>query len=250
MKLLNRSLAIALSCSFFVAQGQTTNPLPSKQQSAPPVQTRGDVVRITTNLVQVDVTVLDHSGQPVSDLTPDDFEVTEDGRPQKISNLSFIATASAPPRPSAPAPATKRAKGIAPEPPLPPVTLRPDQVRRAIALVVDDLGLSFESSHFVRQTLKKFVDKQMEPGDLVAIIRTGAGRGIRPAGFCNRRRPSQRDRRAARSRARKSGYSPLPATSDAYLRLLHLQRPAGFFSPPASRNTGATLPRWQTRLHR
>jgi len=177
MKHLNYSLATALACCFFVtAQGQTTNPLPAKQQNAPPVQTRGDVVRITTNLVQVDVTVLDHSGQPVNNLTPDDFEITEDGRPQKITNLSFIATASTAP-PAAPAPAAKPLKGVAPEPPLPPVTLHPDQVRRAIALVVDDLGLSFESSHFVRQALKKFVDEQMQPGDLVAIIRTGAGIG-------------------------------------------------------------------------
>src|SRR6266699_1706281 len=127
MKHLNYSLATALACCFFVtAQGQTTNPLPAKQQNAPPVQTRGDVVRITTNLVQVDVTVLDHRGQPVNNLTPDDFEITEDGRPQKITNRSFIATASTAP-PAAPAPAAKPLKGVAPEPPLPPVTLHPDQ---------------------------------------------------------------------------------------------------------------------------
>ena len=46
-------------------------------------------------------------------------------------------------------------------------------VRRTIAIVVDDLGLSFESTHFVRRALKKFVDEQMQTGDLVAIIRTG-----------------------------------------------------------------------------
>jgi VWFA-related protein len=43
--------------------------------------------------------------------------------------------------------------------------------------VVDDLGLSFESAHFVRQALKKFVDQQVQPDDLVAIIRTGGGIG-------------------------------------------------------------------------
>jgi VWFA-related protein len=52
-----------------------------------------------------------------------------------------------------------------------------DQVRRTIALVVDDLGMSFESISTVRDSLKKFVDEQMQPGDLVAIIRTGAGVG-------------------------------------------------------------------------
>ena len=61
--------------------------------------------------------------------------------------------------------------------PLPPSNTRPDQVRRTIALVVDDLSLSFESTYYVRRTLKKFVDEQMQEGDLVAIIRTGAGIG-------------------------------------------------------------------------
>ena len=46
-----------------------------------------------------------------------------------------------------------------------------------MALVVDDLGLSFESTAFLRDSLKKFVNQQMQPGDLVAIIRTGAGVG-------------------------------------------------------------------------
>jgi VWFA-related protein len=44
-------------------------------------------------------------------------------------------------------------------------------------LVVDDLSLSFESAYQTRKALKKFVDEQMQEGDLVAIIRTGAGIG-------------------------------------------------------------------------
>ena len=44
-------------------------------------------------------------------------------------------------------------------------------------MVVDDLGLSFESTAQVRKMLTTFVDKQMQPGDLAAIIRTGAGMG-------------------------------------------------------------------------
>jgi VWFA-related protein len=59
-----------------------------------------------------------------------------------------------------------------------PTTLRRDQVRRTVALVVDDLGLSFGSVDSVRSALKKFVDEQMQPGDVVAIIRTGSGVGV------------------------------------------------------------------------
>jgi VWFA-related protein len=43
--------------------------------------------------------------------------------------------------------------------------------------VVDDLTLSIGSMVWVREALKKFVDEQMQDGDLVAIIRTGAGVG-------------------------------------------------------------------------
>jgi len=174
MKLVLYSFAVTL-CMLVCAQAQTKTAPPSQPQSTPSPQTRADVVRITTNLVQVDVTVVDHNGQPVSDLKAEEFDVTEDGKAQKISNLDFISTPVR--QPSAVTRATKPAKGVAPDPPPPPVTLRRDQVRRAMALVVDDLGLSFESSHLVREALKKFVDEQVQPGDLVAIIRTGAGIG-------------------------------------------------------------------------
>jgi VWFA-related protein len=46
-----------------------------------------------------------------------------------------------------------------------------------MAFVVDDLSLSFGSIFHTRKALKKFVDEQMRPGDLVAIIRTGGGVG-------------------------------------------------------------------------
>jgi VWFA-related protein len=55
--------------------------------------------------------------------------------------------------------------------------LRPNQVQRTMALVVDDRTLTPESTPYVRQALKKFVDEQIQHGDLVAIIRTGAGMG-------------------------------------------------------------------------
>ena len=132
------------------------------------------MVRITSNLVQVDVTVTDKKGRPIPNLRPEDFEILEDGKPQKITNFSFITGRER----VAPAPARSERKGKTPAPPPPPpVVLRPEQVRRTVALVVDDLGLSFESVHFVRAALRKFVDERMQEGDLVAIIRTGAGVG-------------------------------------------------------------------------
>jgi VWFA-related protein len=53
----------------------------------------------------------------------------------------------------------------------------PERTGRVLAIVVDDLGLSFESTAYVRKMLAKYVDTTMAPGDLVAIIRTAGGVG-------------------------------------------------------------------------
>lgn len=173
------SLSIILMLSTFApAPGQSPPPSPPapstvvKQQPQDKSGGEDDVVRITSNLVQVDAVVTDSKGRLVTDLTAEDFEILEDNRPQKITNLSFVSseTNTAQPLPSA-APVGKDA------PPIPPVRLRREQVRRTIALVVDDLGISFESIGFVRKALRKFIDEQMQPDDLVAIIRTSAGMG-------------------------------------------------------------------------
>lgn len=46
--------------------------------------------------------------------------------------------------------------------------------RRVAALVIDDLGMSFSNARYAREALQKFVNEQMQPGDLVSIVRTGA----------------------------------------------------------------------------
>ncbi|MDQ4121070.1 MAG: VWA domain-containing protein [Acidobacteriota bacterium] len=139
----------------------------------PPQEKKEDVVVITTNLIQIDATVTDDKGNVVTDLTADDFEIFENGEKQTITNFSFI---NIQPQKPAAAPPKNVAKD-APPAPVVPNNLRSGEVQRTIALVVDDLGLSFASVVFVRDALRNFVDKQMQPGDLVAIIRTGSGIG-------------------------------------------------------------------------
>jgi len=142
----------------------------ARSQPAPsPPQGEEEVVRITTNLVQVDALVLDGNGKPVTDLRPDEVQIYEDGRTRKITNFSYIADTGGRAGAAAPSPTT----GATP----PPLRLRPEDVRRTIALVVDDLGLSFQTIFSTRRALKKFVDEQMRPGDMVAIIRTSGGVG-------------------------------------------------------------------------
>jgi VWFA-related protein len=137
---------------------------------APTQSDKGPVIRISVNLVQVDAVVTDSKGRQVTNLKPDDFEILEDGHVQKITNFSYFST----PPTSGPAGPASMPEAI---PRVPPSPLGREQVNRTIAFVVDDLGLSFESTSFVRDTLKNFVEKQMRPGDLVAILRTSAGIG-------------------------------------------------------------------------
>ncbi len=141
-------------------------------QTPPAPPQEGPVIRVTVSLVQIDAIVTDRNGRQVTDLKAQDFEILQDGRPQKITHFSYVRTGEPARPPVAPAPSLDP---VAPPPA--PTRPRPDQVRRSIALLVDDLGLSFESMEFVRQALKKFVDQQMQPGDLAAVLLASRGMG-------------------------------------------------------------------------
>jgi VWFA-related protein len=133
-----------------------------------------DVVRITTSLVQLDA-VVTKDGAQVTDLKAEDFEIFEDGRAQTITNFSYfsnVPAASSSPSSIAALPPVKGKKNRS-APPVLPAVVRPQDTRRTIAVVVDDLGISMESMGSVKSHLRKFVDQEIQPNDLVAIIHTG-----------------------------------------------------------------------------
>src|SRR6185503_6210846 len=141
-----------------LAQTQTkpAEPPPVPQQK--PSDDKDDVVRITTNLVQVDA-VVTKDGKPVTNLTTDDFEIYEDGRKQTITSFAYISNV-----PGAPVPVTPvKTKTLGPPSP----RVNPNEPHRTVAFVVDDLGLSGESMGQVRKQLKKFITEQLQPNDLV-----------------------------------------------------------------------------------
>jgi VWFA-related protein len=147
----------------------------------PASQEQDHVIRITVNLVQVDAVVTDSRGRHVADLEARDFELLQDGKPQQITSFQFVRAAP-------------RAEVVTVEPgaPAPPARLRANQVQRTIAVVVDDLSMSWESMAYAQQALKKFVNENIQAGDLVAVVRTGAGMGalqssLRTSGRCWRR---------------------------------------------------------------
>ncbi|HWS90295.1 MAG TPA: VWA domain-containing protein [Pyrinomonadaceae bacterium] len=157
------------------APTQTATPAPQPTPTPPgeAAEPEDEVVRITSNLVQLDAVVTDDEGRRVSNLAPEDFEVIVDGRQQQVTHLSYISEESN--VSAAPPPKKSAGKDAAPHR---TVRLRPGQVRRTIALVVDTLCSSFENAHFARRALEKFVNEQMQENDLVAVIQTKGGTGM------------------------------------------------------------------------
>jgi VWFA-related protein len=166
-------LALLLSFCIFLpalAQTQTQNKPAAPQQPQKPADDQDEVVKITTNLVQVDA-VVTKDGKMVTNLTADDFEIYEDGKKQEITSFAFISNVPGTTPP--PVTPTKEKPGTIP----PSRPIDPNEPHRTIAFVVDDLGTSAESMTQVRKQLRKFVNERLQPNDLVAIIRTGGEMG-------------------------------------------------------------------------
>src|SRR5262245_8245309 len=148
-------------------QAQKSEPQPGRAQKEPE-----NVVRISTQLVQIDAVVTDKGGGHIEDLSENEFELTVDGKRQTLTYFTLVKQ----PEPKA-IESAKPTNTTAPSPSLPTKTIARENINRTIAFVVDDLGLSFESIYSARQAIKKFLDEQMQEGDLVGIIRTGRGAG-------------------------------------------------------------------------
>jgi len=148
------------------AQNPTTQPtpLPSEQD---------EVVRITTNLIQVDAVVIDKEGNQITNLTADDFEVFQDGKAQKIANFSYINTNK-----TAGITGDKKDKNTPPQTPVP--ISRPGGYGRIVTFIVDDGSCTSSQIGITasREGLEKFVNEQMQSNDLVAIYQTRAGSSL------------------------------------------------------------------------
>jgi VWFA-related protein len=165
---MKKRVALALLLTFCIL-------LPTLGQNPPRVDDKDDVVRITTNLVQVDA-IVTKDGKPVKGLTAEDFEIYEDGRKQPITSFAYISNVSGSSIPAKTvAAASQPDKVTADAPPAEPI--QQDVARRTIALVVDDLGISAESMGQIKKRLRKFIAEEMQPNDLVAVIRTGSDVG-------------------------------------------------------------------------
>ncbi len=155
--------------SFFVSGtilAQTPTP-------KPPLDNEKEVVKIATNLIQVDITVKDKKGNKVTDIKPEEIEIYENGERKQISNFSYVSSKTEKSIEETTISNNEKKSSISTTTPI-----KPEQVRRTISIVIDDLNISFSGIYYVKRALRDFVDKQMQPNDLVAIIRASSGIGV------------------------------------------------------------------------
>jgi VWFA-related protein len=122
----------------------------------------GFTIKVPVDVVVVNALVTDKKGEPVKDLTVNDFKIYEDGKPQPIHTFTletYRSTQDSPP-PTVP---LKEGQG-------PPTSAEPAATPRFFSLVIDDLN-SPSVDQFYRsiEAMKKFVANQLVPGDLVMI---------------------------------------------------------------------------------
>ena len=85
-----RSLVVVAATGLLVVAGtrpSAQTPPPPQQPQQPPPTT----FRSTTDVVPVDVSVIDSSGKPISDLKAEEFSLKVDGKPRRISSAEFIS---------------------------------------------------------------------------------------------------------------------------------------------------------------
>jgi VWFA-related protein len=121
------------------------------------------VFRSGVNLVRVDVSVADGRGTPLDDLQPSDFEVFEDGIPQRIETLQFLRLDGQSP------PGSTRSLGIRSRQHAEAEAAREDV--RVFAIFLDDYHLDRHPSITMsfREALTHFVGR-LGPTDLVAVM--------------------------------------------------------------------------------
>jgi VWFA-related protein len=165
LKMQRNPLAKTLT-AFLVALALTPA---SAQQQQPPARADKAVSEGVT-AVLVDVVVRDKRGQPVADLSPTDFELSEDGTPQKIGSFTPIfanAPAVPAPAPSAPSVSTEAVAASAPSPNTGPIVT---------ALVFD--RLSPEARQIAVQAAQSYLGNKSEASSYIGIF--GIDLGLAP----------------------------------------------------------------------
>jgi ABC-type antimicrobial peptide transport system permease subunit len=85
-----KNLFFAVLYLFFLSGLSLAQSMPQPTATPPKSNETEEVVKISTALIQIDVTVTDKNGKIVTDLKPEDFEIYENGAKQDISSQVII----------------------------------------------------------------------------------------------------------------------------------------------------------------
>jgi len=206
-------------CAVVLAGSASRHPAYAQQA---PADTPPPTFRVEVNYVEVDAVVTDAQGNAVTDLTIEDFEVREDGRPQKVTAFSTINL-----------PIERAERPLFAKAPIEPdVQINTSAEGRIYTIVLDDLHTTFTNTPRVRRALRTFIEESFGSNDLAAVVYT-SGRTTAGQEFTN----NPRLLLAAIDR-----FSGRNLRSEALEIADALQnRPPGEFSPGAG-GSGSRLP--------
>jgi VWFA-related protein len=156
---MRNTILLAVFAALLQAAPQTPVAPPQSPQPRtvqPPV-----TFRVEVNYVEIDATVEDAQGNFVKNLTRDDFQIVEDGKPQNLTAFSMVDI-----------PIER------PDPPLysntaiPPdvVTNRTPFEGRVWVLVLDDLNTRFNRTARSRAAARQFVERYVGANDIIAVV--------------------------------------------------------------------------------
>ena len=161
------SISILACCLF--APASRSNAQQSSAPQSPQGQEAAPTLEINVNRVLVPVVVRDKQGRPIADLTKEDFEVSDNGKPHPVSAFNVEQRG----------PAEQRADGGAAPPPVsnaaPPSG---STQQRFIVFLFDDVHLSVEDLAQVQKAGAEVVDglSGADIGGVVSISgRTNSG---------------------------------------------------------------------------
>ena len=130
-----------------------STPDPAGSQQEPPR------FRAEANFVRVDVYVT-KNGVPVRDLTLEDFELFEDGKPQKIETFEHVQVLGSTPQETRIEPETVR-QGRA---------LAEDPRARVFVLFLDTYHTDVAGSHRMQREIANMLDRLLGPDDVFAVM--------------------------------------------------------------------------------
>jgi VWFA-related protein len=140
--------------------------------SIPAGRAQQAVIRSSTDLISVDVQVVDRDGHPVDNLKADQFDVQIAGKKRTVQLVDFVRTTTAS---SSPSPVVPSPPG-----PLVPSSPSPDRPRRQTFMIAIDAQSFLQTeTRGIVTTAQDFV-KSLAPGDIAGLYTYPLGPKVEP----------------------------------------------------------------------